>query len=195
MLTALLALSVLTSNPSTPSEVVKEGNAQVQKLIATQGASVERLAQTADQFVDFGELARRALGKEWDKLSKKQQDEFSATMRGLLRASYAQKAMGQGTAQAKYGPEKVTGNEAEVPTTLVVAKEELPVVYKLYRASGRPWRIYDVVTDEVSLVQTYQDQFRKLISEKGFDGLLAALKTKKEQLEKGAAPSASNRPG
>ncbi len=190
MLATVLALSVLTAAPS-PSEVVKQGNAEVQKLIGGPGATVERLAQTADQFVDFGELAKRALGKEWDKLNKKQQEEFSATMRGLLRASYAQKALGQGSAKLKYGAEKVTGNEAEVPTTVTVAQDELPVVYKLFQGGGR-WKIYDVVTDDVSLVRTYQDQFRKLISEKGYDGLLSTLKAKKEQLEKGSAPSASN---
>jgi phospholipid transport system substrate-binding protein len=41
-----------------------------------------------------------------------------------------------------------------------------------------------VVTDEVSLVETYRGQFRKLMQEKGFDGLLGVLKAKREQLEK-----------
>ena len=49
---------------------------------------------------------------------------------------------------------------------------------------------YDVVTDEVSLVETYRGQFRKLLAEKGFDGLLSTLKRKRDQLEKeNAAPA------
>jgi phospholipid transport system substrate-binding protein len=188
MLASALAVALLTASPAAPVEVVKSGNAEVQRLLANKEATVDKLAQTADTFVDFGELAKRALGAEWEKLSKKQQGEFSGTMRGLLRASYAQKALGQGTAQIKYGAEKTTGNEAEVPTTLVVNKEEVPVVYKLFRAApAKEWRIYDVITDDVSLVGTYRDQFRKLISEKGYEGLLAALKAKREQLEQGAA--------
>jgi phospholipid transport system substrate-binding protein len=58
------------------------------------------------------------------------------------------------------------------------------VNYKLHQQKGT-WRIYDVITDEVSLLDTYKEQFGKLLQEKGFDGLLATLKAKKEQLEKG----------
>jgi len=59
------------------------------------------------------------------------------------------------------------------------------VEYKLYRAGEKDeWRIYDIITDDVSLLETYQGQFRKLLSEKGFDGLLSTLKAKRAQLEK-----------
>ncbi len=109
-------------------------------------------------------------------------------MEGLLRASYAQKAIGQGKAQVQYGKETVEGNEASVVTTVKVKQDELPVEYKLFRADAKgEWRIYDIVTDDVSLLETYQGQFRKLLADKGFDGLLATLKTKKAQLEKGGA--------
>ena len=131
------------------------------------------------------ELAKRALGKEWDKLSVKQREEFSTTMKELLRASYAQKAMGQGAAKVEYGKETVKGNEAEVATTLVLTKDRIPVVYRLYRLGpDASWRIFDVVTDEVSLVETYQGQFRRIIAQRGYDGLLETLKQKRDQLQK-----------
>ncbi|MGA9524823.1 MAG: ABC transporter substrate-binding protein, partial [Myxococcaceae bacterium] len=124
----------------------------------------------------------------WDKLSPKQREEFSTTMKELLRASYAQKALGQGQAKTEYGKEKVQGNEAEVHTALVVQKDRFPVVYKLYRlAADSEWRIFDVVTDEVSLLETYRGQFRKLIAQRGYDGLLETLKQKRDQLAKKSA--------
>src|SRR5438445_8815192 len=86
-----LALS-LTLAADSPTAVVKSGNEQIQKLLSAKDTTVDKLAGKADEFVDFAELAKRALGKEWDKLDKKKQDEFAATMKGLLRASYAQKA-------------------------------------------------------------------------------------------------------
>ena len=80
-----------------------------------------------------------------------------------------------------------TATIATVTATLVVKDDKFPVTYKLFRADAKgEWKIYDVITDDVSLVSTYSDQFRKLISNKGFDGLLASLKAKKEQLEKPA---------
>ncbi|MGQ0504754.1 MAG: MlaC/ttg2D family ABC transporter substrate-binding protein [Myxococcaceae bacterium] len=179
MLVSLLALSVLAAGPT---DTVKQGNVELQKALAESNASADKLAKIADNFVDFVELAKRALGKEWNKLSANQRDEFSSTMRGLLRASYAQRALGQGKADVTYGAETTKGNEAQVPTTVKVQQDDFPVVYKLYK-NGKGWRIYDVVTDDVSLVDTYRDQFRKLISEKGYDGLLAILKNKRDALE------------
>jgi phospholipid transport system substrate-binding protein len=183
--------AVLFAAPG-PMAVVKAADADVQRLLSTNEATVEKLAKAADNYVDFGELAKRALGeREWAKLDKKRQDEFSATMKGLLRASYAQKALGDGQNGAKFDfvSESLEANEATVKSTLVSGPDRFPVTYKLYRSDKIGWRIYDVVTDDVSLVGTYSDQFRKVIASKGFDGLLVSLKAKKEQLEKTSASS------
>ena len=75
-------------------------------------------------------------------------------------------------------------------TSLTVKKDVIPVDYKLYKTPKGSWRVYDVITDEVSLVETYRGQFRKLIADQGFDGLLKTLKTKREQLEKEGAQKA-----
>ena len=179
--------------PSAPLTVVRDADVEVQKLLKSPEPTVEKLATRADDFVDFIELAKRSLGADWSKLNKKQQEEFSATMKGLLRASYAQKAIADNKGQAKfeYGEEKIVGDEATVNTTLVSKNDKFPVVYKLYRGNKGGWKIYDVVTDEVSLVATYNDQFRQMIAKKGFDGLLTSLKAKRDQLEK--TPSATKK--
>ncbi|PTL81002.1 phospholipid-binding protein MlaC [Vitiosangium sp. GDMCC 1.1324] len=183
MFASLLAAVILTAAPG-PLDVVKSGNTDVQKVATTKGATADQLSKVVEKFVDFGELSKRALGDKWDKLTATQRKEFSSTMEGLLRASYAQKALGQAKAQVQYGKENVEGNEATVGTTVNVNRDKFPVDYKLYRADGKgDWRIYDIVTDDVSLLETYQGQFRKLIADKGFDGLLSTLKAKRAQLE------------
>jgi phospholipid transport system substrate-binding protein len=188
LLASLAAALILSATPG-PLSVVKNADTEIQKVLQAPDATTSKLAARADEFVDFAELAKRAMGAEWGKLNKKQQDEFSATMKGLLRASYAQKAVNDGRggsgAKVEYGEEKLEGNEAVVNTKLLVKQDTYPVVYKLYRADAKgAWRIYDVVTDEVSLVSTYSDQFRSVIGKKGFDGLLKSLKDRQEQLEK-----------
>jgi len=186
MVGLLTALSAIAALPG-PIAVVREANAAIQKELRGANVSSERLANTVEGYVDFAELSRRALGKAWEGLSPAQRSEFSATMKGLLRASYARKAIGQGTADITYGEETVDGSEeATVRTVVRVKKDAIPVDYKLFKAApGGAWRVYDVVTDEVSLLETYRDQFRKLIADKGFAGLLSTLKAKREQLEKG----------
>jgi len=192
MIASLIAAVLLTAAPG-PLEVVKSGNADVQKVASAPGAKVEQLTKAVERFVDFGELSKRALGKQWDTLTPAQRKDFSETMQGLLKASYAQKALGQGKAQVEYGKESVQGNEATVATTVKVKQDVVPVEYKLFRENEKSeWRIYDIVTDDVSLLETYQGQFRKLMADKGFDGLLTTLKSKRAQLEKnsGAATPA-----
>lgn len=191
MLTILATTLIAATGPM---GVVKAADSDVQ-VVLQKDATIEKLATVADKYIDFVELAKRALGKkEWDKLDKKKQEDFSATMKGLLRASYAQKALGDGKNGAKfeYVGEKIEKDEATVTATLVVKDDKFPVTYKLYRADAKgEWKIFDVITDDVSLVSTYADQFRKLISNKGFDGLLSSLKAKKEQLEKPAEAAGS----
>ena len=187
MFATLIALA-LAAAPIGPLAVVKSADAEVQKLLSAPDATTEKLAARADEFVDFAELAKRAMGAEWAKLNKKQQDEFSATMKGLLRASYAQKAVvgsKDGAARVEYGDEKVEGNEAVVATKMTMKKDVISVVYKLFRADPKgSWRVYDVVTEEQSLVGTYSDQFRTVMGKKGFDGLLKSLQTRRDSLEK-----------
>jgi phospholipid transport system substrate-binding protein len=188
MISSLVVSLALTAGPSTPLAVVKGADAEIQKVLQAADASTQKLAARADEFVDFGELAKRAMGDEWARLNKKQQDEFTATMKGLLRASYAQKAVNEGrggSARVEYGAEKVEGNEAVVNTRVVIKQDTFPVVYKLFRPDAKSqWRVYDVITDDVSLVTTYSDQFRVVLGKKGFDGLLKSLKDKQESLEK-----------
>ncbi|MFP2928289.1 phospholipid-binding protein MlaC [Pyxidicoccus sp. 3LG] len=198
MIASLLAATLLAAAPVSPMSVVKSGNADVQKAANAPGATAQSLASVVEKFVDFEELAKRALGeKTWATLTPAQRKDFSDTMTGLLRASYAQKAIGQAQAEVKYVKEASEGNEATVNTILTLKKDNIPVEYKLYRTGPKAeWRIYDVITDEVSLVTTYSGQFRKLLADKGFDGLLSTLKSKRAQLEKeNAAQSAKGGKG
>ena len=192
MTLTLVVMAALAAAES-PAQVVKNADSAAQEVMKSKDASVAKLAAKADEFIDFGELAKRALGEEWAKLKKPQQEDFSSTMKGLLRASYAQKAIGDGRGDAKieYGKEEIAGAEATVPSTIEVKKDKFSIVYKLFKADAKSgWKIFDVITDEVSLVQTYNDQFRTTIAKKGFDGLLIALKARRDQLEKAPAPTA-----
>jgi phospholipid transport system substrate-binding protein len=169
-------------------EVVKAGHQHVQAVVQSVEPSVEKLNAQADEFIDFAELSKRSLGAQWAKLTKKQQDEFSSTLRAVLRANYAHKILtgdSKGSnSQQQWGEETIDGNEAKVTSVVMALNDRFPIEYRLWRPNeSTPWRIYDVVTEDVSLVDTYRDQFRKVIREKGYDKLLETLKAKKASLE------------
>jgi phospholipid transport system substrate-binding protein len=192
MLASLVALTLLAATPG-PLEIVQSGYRDVQETARAPGATTEQLAAAVDKFVDFEELAKRALGETWDLITPAQRRDFTGAMRGMLRAFYAEKTLGLGAADVEYGQETVDGDEARVSTFVTVQGMHLPIEYKLYKLARKPggWRIYDVVTDKVSLLEGYRVQFRELIASDGFAGLLSTLKTRQAQVEQ----SAGQKPG
>jgi phospholipid transport system substrate-binding protein len=188
MLAPLIAVTLLAATPG-PLEKVKSGYASVQKVATAPDATVEKLATTLDTFVDFEELARRAMGETWSTLTPAQRKELASEMRSMLRTFYAHRVFGHGQSEVTYGEVTVQGNEATVHTTVTAKRMRIPIAYKLYREARRPqdWRIYDIVTDNISLLESYRVQFAKLMDTQGFDRLLAIVKTRRAQVEKAAA--------
>jgi phospholipid transport system substrate-binding protein len=175
-------------------EVVKSGQHHVQAAVDSRGGGSAALEAGADALLDFVELSRRVLGpKQWSALSAQQQQELATSLKGLLRASYLSRLMKDGAgmpSQVKWGDEHIEGNEARVMSTVEALNDHFAVEYRLFRADeGQPWRVYDVVTEDASLVDVYRDQFRKVIAEKGYAGLLETLKARRAKLERERAKS------
>jgi phospholipid transport system substrate-binding protein len=194
MLAPLVAVTLLAATPG-PLETVKSGYEDVQKTARAPRATVEKVALALDKFVDFEELARRALGDTWNTLTPSQRKELTGAMRGMLRAFYAQRILGSDNPEVTYGQETLEGNEATVHTTVTTEGTRIPIAYKLYRAVRKPgaWRIYDIVTADVSLLEDYRSQFSQLLAEKGFDGLLSAVKARWAQVEQPTATPAPSK--
>jgi phospholipid transport system substrate-binding protein len=45
------------------------------------------------------------------------------------------------------------------------------------------WVVYDVVTDEQSMLENYRAEFNKIINKEGFDALLKRMKKKLDEKE------------
>jgi ABC-type transporter MlaC component len=137
-------------------------------------------------FLDFDELSRRALAKHWDGLSAKQRADFVSTLRDLIERSYIRQVHGSPNYDLVFEKESVKGIDAEVSATLhtVARGKKVNVVmeYKLLAKDNR-WLVYDVVTDEQSMLETYRAEFNKTINKESFDALLRRMKKKLEEKE------------
>jgi len=49
------------------------------------------------------------------------------------------------------------------------------IEYKLLIKEGR-WLVYDVITDEQSMLENYRAEFNKIINKESFDALLKRMK-------------------
>jgi len=134
---------------------------------------------------DTQELAQRALGVNWQKLTDEQQQEFTSLFIELIKNSYSD-TLKRYSKEAKisFDQEHIEGDRAEVQTHILSPAQSAPfsVVYRLHR-KGEGWLIYDVVAENVSLVQNYRNQFARIMAKSSGAGLIDALKRKIAELK------------
>jgi len=88
-----------------------------------------------------------------------------------------------------YTREVEEANFAEVYTRIVTdnSREELSINYKLHSV-GKEWKVYDLVIENISLVNNYRSQFERVIVRSSFEDLVHVLKEKQAQDAEGVRP-------
>jgi phospholipid transport system substrate-binding protein len=138
---------------------------------------VARLKKIADARFDYGEMAKRSLGGQWDKLRGRERQEFVDLFTEFLTATYVDKLHAYSDEEVKFLNERLDGNYAEVKTILVGKKTEIPMDYRLMEKDG-DWKAYDVVIDGISLVQNYRGQFKAILRSSSYEQLIQILRNK-----------------
>lgn len=137
----------------------------------------EKLRQTILPRFDFADMAKRALGSQWNRYPDKQR-EFVAAFAQLLEESYADQIEAAKGDKVAYVNERTEPGIAEVDTKVISSNgEETPILYKLHPV-GSDWKVYDVVIANISLVNNYRSQFTHILSHSSFDDLIRMIKEK-----------------
>lgn len=143
---------------------------------ATQRRTAVR--KIANEIFDFGEMARRSLGRHWQGRTEKEREEFVRLFGDLLERSYFSKIELYGGEKILYGAERVEGDLASVLTKVVTKNgTEVPIDYRMLK-HGERWMVYDVNIEGVSLISNYRTQFNKIIQTASYDELVKRLRAK-----------------
>jgi phospholipid transport system substrate-binding protein len=149
--------------------------------LASQSAKEERrsrLRQVIYPRFDFAEMARRSLGATWRQISRGEQQEFLKLFTELLEETYVSNIESYRGEKIRYGRETQDQDFAEVDTKIVTKRgEEFAINYKLHEVNG-DWKVYDVVIENVSMVNNYRAQFGRLLSKYSFAELLDRIREK-----------------
>jgi phospholipid transport system substrate-binding protein len=159
-------------------------------LKAPEKAKERRAAvrKVADEIFDFGETARRSLGRHWAARTPEEREEFVKLFGDLLERSYISKIELYGGEKIQYIADKIEGETAIVQSKLLTkAGSEVPIDYRMLK-KGERWLVYDVVIEGVSLVANYRTQFNKIIQTSSFQELVKKMKTRQEELGSAASP-------
>jgi phospholipid transport system substrate-binding protein len=189
LLVAALAALPLAARaaPGGAMAQVRDSNTRIDRILkkktavgsAEEQAAKSELKKIINGFIDYRELAERALAQHWAGLTKQQQQEFVATLRDLIEKNYVKRLRTNLDYEVVYRDESVKDGEARVETVVKVRtagkSTDTQIDYQM-KKSGDRWLVFDVVTDDVSMVRNYRSQFNKIITNEGYDALVRKMK-------------------
>lgn len=160
------ALTVLRDPTLKPPAKVKDRRDQLRQILFAR--------------FDFTEMAKRALGANWRRRTPQEQEEFVHLFTDVLERAYADIIESYTDEKILYVNERIDGTFADVNSKILTAKgAEYSINYKVHLVSSE-WKVYDVVAENVSLVNNYRSQFNRVISHSSYEDLVNRLKSKTE---------------
>ncbi len=185
MIVALLSGAMPARAGTTPTEEVQETIGRIvgvlQDPMVADGAAVAKrkalIREALAARFDFKEMAKRSLGNHWQNVVAKQQ-EFVSVFTNFVERVYVGRIDSLKDTKITFVRERIEGDVAQVDTKIVPAKgDDFPMNYRLHLVGGQ-WKIYDMIVENISLVENYRSQFDRILASATFDELLKKLQEK-----------------
>jgi phospholipid transport system substrate-binding protein len=176
-----LLIASATAAPS-PVDVVKTGTEKVLHVLKEHSANRherrEEIRKTVNEYFDFTEMGKRALGPHWKDLSPQKQQEYVQAFSQFVFNVYIDKVEKYTNEKLGYR-EKGKQGSAPIVEALITGRQADRIVidYHLHMVNGS-WEVYDVVIEGVGMVSNYRAQFDSILSKGSIEDLLKQLKAK-----------------
>lgn len=176
---------------STATEFVRQKSDDVIRVIntaATKEARLEGLRTAVASTLNFELLAQRTLSRHWDTLQPKQRIDFTQALQELIETSYSTRLGDQtiepGSYNVEFTDERERRGRYTVSSVVSSGGSRYHVDVRLQKSDAGDWQVYDVVTDDISLQESYAESFDEIIRSKGFDELMRRIRSNTEDLKK-----------
>jgi phospholipid transport system substrate-binding protein len=140
----------------------------------------QRILDVVNRMFDFRAMARSSLGRNWNQLTAKEQDNFVGLFASLIEQRYIGKIDAFDDQKVIYKDKRVKNNKARVYSVILDKNLEIPIDYSLQLSQGK-WLIKDLKIENVSLIANYRRDFNSIIRKEKFAGLVEKIT---QQLEK-----------
>lgn len=186
MLASLSFVDAAHAQTGPATRYLRQRNDEVTRILRREATTEEARAQRSREvtrilsdLLDYQELSRRALGPHWEQRTESERREFVELLRQLVERNYEANLERVLDYEIDYVSE-TTGSEGTVVATRARSRTErrqppVEIVYTLH-LQGSSWRVFDVVTDGVSLVRNYRSQFHRIIGEHGWAELIRRMR-------------------
>jgi phospholipid transport system substrate-binding protein len=183
----LAGLAFADRTPPDPAIETRAILAQAIAIVHNTSISAEQrrteLIKLAEGKLDFALMARGSLGSHWGQLTPIQRNHFVSLFSGFLEAAYLNKIQDYASLEVQVSGERFSGGKyARVDAKVVQpGKEDIPISFMLARRV-EDWVVYDVVIENVGMIENYRAQFDRVIRNHGIAQLMADLQAKQAQL-------------
>jgi ABC-type transporter MlaC component len=174
----ILSAETVTSAQSSPA---KETVGRVVALFVNwNGDHLDQsFSNRVAQHIDYDLMSSLVLGDDqWAKLSPAQQKSFTAAFRKLIEQRYYvrwHRIFGHG--KLSYGEETSSPGQVVMKTQITVGEECDTVNWVLHLVQGS-YKVVSLTTDHRDLLEILRPRFNKVLSQRGFDGLMNWLNRK-----------------
>ena len=166
-----------------PTDVVKAKQTQVIDMMKAQpDASKERDTKIAAVLLglfDYETMASKSLSaEEWGKRSDAEKQLFTSLLKQLIQKNLERSLKSTQNYALEFVGEDASGDTATVKTkaTKAGSRDEPYAINYSMQKGGSGWRSTDVITEDVSMVDSYRSQFTKIIAKDGWDALIKKMK-------------------
>lgn len=180
---ALILTAVWLAAQMSATDVLKARDAEVRSLLPKPGEELtparrQQIENVLTRTVDLDEIAKAALGRNWDQQPPAKRSKFMEAFRSRFKRLTGDQISSYRESQTQFLPEqKLPDGRVLVPTVLVVKGEPTHVNYVM-QPGPKGSKIVDIVIDDVSTVENYRSSFSKVIAQEGFDALISKLAKK-----------------
>ena len=175
----MLAHSAISADSLTAEEFLKSKLNQVFEILKKtdleQQEKSKQVVEIVSPMFDFPLMAKLSLGRQyWPDLSAEKREKFTELFISRLRGSYLNRITAYTDETVTYeSPVKVDG-KVHIPTNLISKGNKIGMLYKFYQENGQ-WKIYDLEIQGVSIIRSYQSQFKEILRTSSFDDLLLKM--------------------
>jgi phospholipid transport system substrate-binding protein len=141
-----------------------------------------------DHAIDYREISRRALGRNWERISEDDRAEFVSDLGRLIQNRSLSRGLDMGP-DVRVHFERETVSDRGTASVYATVSEPargknraVEVEYRLIWKSDH-WALYDLVTDGNSLLEGYRAQFDRIIARESFAGLMRRMKRAESRVQ------------
>jgi phospholipid transport system substrate-binding protein len=179
------------AGPSGPMEELRRAELALENIVHRRlpdwspeaDAARLRVGAVLAGIIDYERIARSALAADWDKLTDEQRRAFLDRFTLLTHQAFTA-ALLRSESRPRFEAEAISGTNATVSASVISGKpgSAHATEHMEYRLSekGGHWLVYDVLVDDVSLIDSYRAQFGSLMRHGGFDEIMSRMQRKLE---------------